>query len=188
MEKKEPKIKIYVAHHKESKIIKNECIVPIQVGAEIGKYNLKMLKDNTGNNISEKNELYCELTAQYWAWKNDNDAEYLGFMHYRRHFIFSQEALLNEKGIIKEYDEIDDDYIKECGLESEKIKKIVSGVDIILPSVEKVLPEGLNIFEHYYIYPEQHKEDYELMLEVIKEKFPEYYKAALEYSLSIIHI
>lgn len=184
MEKKEPKIKIYVAHHKESKVIKNEFIIPIQVGAEIGKNDLKMLKDNTGDNISGKNELYCELTAQYWAWKNDNDADYLGFMHYRRYFIFSQESFLNEKGIIKEYDEINNDYIKECGLEKEKIKNIVSGVDIILPSIEKVLPEGLNIFEHYCIYPEQHKEDYELMLQVIKEKFPEYYKTALEYSKS----
>ena len=42
-------------------------------------------KDNTGENISAKNPMYCELTGLYWAWKN-LDADYLGLVHYRRHF------------------------------------------------------------------------------------------------------
>lgn len=182
MVKKDPEIKIFVAHHKESKIIENECIIPIQVGAANSAEDFGMLKDNTGDNISEKNGIYCELTAQYWAWKNVKTADYYGFMHYRRHFIFRQEALINESGKIKKYEEINNQYIKECGLSSGNIKTMVSGADIIVPSIEKVIPEGKNIFEHYCLYPEQHKEDYELMLEVIRDKYPEYYEAAIEYS------
>ena len=43
--------------------------------------------DDEGDNISQKNKTYCELTAQYWAWKNE-DADYYGFFHYRRYLAF----------------------------------------------------------------------------------------------------
>lgn len=67
---------------------------PIQVGASVNQKNLGYLRDDSGENISEKNPLYCELTAQYWAWKN-LDAEYIGLCHYRRYFshIFTPENI-----------------------------------------------------------------------------------------------
>lgn len=58
--------------------------LPLQVGAE-GKQDLGYAKDNTGDNISVLNPSFCELTGLYWAWKN-LDAEYIGLVHYRRHF------------------------------------------------------------------------------------------------------
>ena len=39
--------------------------------------------DNTGDNISDRNHLYCELTGTYWLWKNV-DADIKGLFHYRR--------------------------------------------------------------------------------------------------------
>ena len=46
-----------------------------------------MIGDNTGDNISVKNNRFCELIAQYFAWKNydklDNP-DYIGFWYYRR--------------------------------------------------------------------------------------------------------
>ena len=82
------KLKIFIANHKENNYIP-ECdfIQPVQVGSAFSKKQFDgMDKDNTGINISEKNPMYCELTAQYWAWKNI-DVEYYGFFHYRRYLL-----------------------------------------------------------------------------------------------------
>lgn len=46
------------------------------------------MTDNTGDNISSKNKYYCELSTQYWVWKNI-DSEYYGFCHYRRYLSMS---------------------------------------------------------------------------------------------------
>lgn len=80
------KIKIFVAQHKEAEVFQNDVYTPIQVGKAISKVDLGILGDDTGDNISNKNGSYCELTAQYWAWKNVHNVEYIGFCHYRRYF------------------------------------------------------------------------------------------------------
>ena len=81
-------IRILVATHKESYAPSNAFISQIQVGTALSEHYIKdILHDDQGENISSKNRSYCELTAQYWAWKNE-DADYYGFFHYRRYFSF----------------------------------------------------------------------------------------------------
>lgn len=60
--------------------------IPLHVGKK-GKVDLGYLGDDTGENISEKNPNYCELTGQYWMWKNWKDSDYVGLCHYRRYFL-----------------------------------------------------------------------------------------------------
>lgn len=51
--------------------ISNEIMYPIRCGAYFDRYNRnRLLGDDTGINISEKRNSYCELTVQYWMWKN----------------------------------------------------------------------------------------------------------------------
>lgn len=87
------KIKILVAQHKEAEVYSNNVYTPIQVGKALSKVDLGILGDNTGDNISKLNPYFCELTAQYWAWKNMKDVEYIGLCHYRRYFktVFTEE-------------------------------------------------------------------------------------------------
>lgn len=61
-------------------------IIPIQVGAALTVSNICEVKDNTGENISERNGNYSECTAIYWMWKNAPKVDYIGLCHYRRHF------------------------------------------------------------------------------------------------------
>lgn len=75
---------IYIAAHKQFTSLEMDGYIPLQVGAE-NNIDLGYLKDNVGDNISEKNSNYCELTGLYWIWKNCND-EYKGLVHYRRYF------------------------------------------------------------------------------------------------------
>ena len=67
-------------------------IIPDWRGKTNSQYCLEMAGDDTGDNISELNPLYCEMTAVYWGWKNLS-ADYIGLCHYRRYFTFEKRKL-----------------------------------------------------------------------------------------------
>jgi len=95
-------VKILVCCHKEAALTsKDDIYLPIQVGRALSNEKLDMIGDDTGDNISEKNRSYCELTGLYWAWKNLNKVDYIGLCHYRRHFDIANISL--EK-TLKKYD------------------------------------------------------------------------------------
>ena len=99
-------VKILVACHKPCEVYHDDVYTPIHVGRSISKYKNEMkdfIGDDTGDNISTKNSSYCELTAQYWAWKNLQDVDYIGFCHYRRYF----KTLITSQNIVKELEGCD---------------------------------------------------------------------------------
>ncbi len=80
---------ILVCAHKQDACLKTPPYQPVQVGRAISQTELPFaVGDDTGDNISDRNRHYCELTAHYWAWKNLHDADYIGLNHYRRYFDF----------------------------------------------------------------------------------------------------
>lgn len=85
-----PNIKIFVAHHKSWLIYEDNIFVPIHVGKKNSKYDLWIIWDDNWDNISHKNNLYAELTAQYWVWKNYDlsNVDYIWFCHYRRYYTY----------------------------------------------------------------------------------------------------
>ena len=82
------KLKIIVCTHKADSRIRNYApYVPVHGGKALHPdMDLGFIGDDTGDNISEKNPFYSEWSVIYWAWKNCNDSEYIGFNHYRRYF------------------------------------------------------------------------------------------------------
>lgn len=86
-------VKIIVCCHKEAYVPKGDIYLPIHVGKQNSHVTLPYIGDNTGDNISELNGLYCEMTGMYWAWKNIK-ADYVGLCHYRRYFSFDKKCSL----------------------------------------------------------------------------------------------
>ncbi len=66
--------------------IKNLNYIPVGLGTE--NYSEGWIKDNSGDNISNKNKFYGEYTFHYWFWKNEliniPDDTWIGFCAYRR--------------------------------------------------------------------------------------------------------
>lgn len=145
-------IKVIVAAHKKYEMPKDKMYVPVQVGAE-GKKDIGYTKDNTGDNISSKNSMYCELTGLYWAWKN-LDADYIGLAHYRRHF----------KGKKKS------DNIMDNILSYEEASNLLDKCDVIVPKKRNYMIE--TIYSHYE--HTHHIETLDCTREVIAELYPEY--------------
>jgi len=97
------RVKIFVTYHNDNyPIFKNEVFEPIYCGLDLYDGKTSLLGDNTGDNISKKNRMYCENTAHYWVWKNYLDKaeeDYIGFCHYRRFLDLSKISDSEEVGM-----------------------------------------------------------------------------------------
>lgn len=146
-------IKVLVVTHKEYWMPDDAMYLPIQVGYKNGGKDLGYIKDNSGDNISEKNRNYCELTALYWAWKN-LQADYVGLVHYRRHF--SYKGAKGEK--------------KEKVLDSNTLRSLLKQYDVILPKQRNYFIET-NYSQYVHAH---HKEDLDITRQIIQEIYPDY--------------
>lgn len=149
-------IKVIVATHKKYQMPRDNMYFPLQVGAE-GKKDLGYQKDNVGENISNKNPYFCELTGLYWAWKNLK-SDYIGLVHYRRYFTLNK----------KKYKTEDEKFNNILTLK--ETDETFNNTDIILPVKRKYYIE--NLYEHYkhtlYVEPLDETRN------IIREKFPDY--------------
>lgn len=193
------KIKLFVSHRidQENKVIKNEIITPVYCGAiyKNDEWQEGLIGDDTGDNISEKRMSYCELTVQYWAWKNI-EADYYGLCHYRRYLSFG-----STKGWRNEQNQIHLPILnKEC-ITKYKFDDI-STIGGLCKKYDAILSEPANVLA---ITPmgkkpttvkelwETHEEIFfgigmlEILLDAIQEIRPEYYSVAIEYFKSDKH-
>lgn len=83
-------VSVLVASHKPYWMPSDSLYLPVQVGAAAHEHIEGYAHDDEGDQISDKNPRYCELTALWWGWRN-LDCDWLGLVHYRRHFAGSGE-------------------------------------------------------------------------------------------------
>lgn len=183
-------IKIAVACHKPSVLPDNSLMMPVQVGAAIAANRMDgMMHDDDCDNISAKNPYYCELTAQYWAWKNLT-ADYYGLCHYRRFLCFRNvDAPRNLRGQF-EASALNRYNLDRFGLEDEaEMRAVIEANDIVcgpLQDVRKLYtPRGNqpNALRHWIAHDRAliREKDLERMLDILTEVSPEVGSAAREY-------
>jgi hypothetical protein len=166
-------VKIYVATHKrDDNLLKipYSYYIPIHCGKEIYKEEntgefLPKLGDNTGDNISVKNPNYCELTAMYWIWKNDDSQpnDIVGLNHYRRYFSeeFKEDSEILTRETIQKWLEDYDFLVNGCSTaedytisDEESVYRayenchVINDLDIALEAIELYYPLLYDIINH----------------------------------------
>lgn len=164
---KKDDLKIYIALHKPCPMVNLSYYYPIQVNAKKNQAFLS-LNDATGDNISQKNDRYCELTALYWIWKNDVTSRFVGLCHYRRYFKMSFGISDFWNG---QYN------CKEIGTQD---IKVTSRIVHYLEKGYTIMPKPLNLGK--ITVKQQYKschvlEDLIKLEKVVKTRFPYYGKA-----------
>ena len=145
-------VKVLVAAHKNYAMPKDPMYLPVFVGKDLHPdVNHTFQGDNTGNNISQQNPYYNELTAIYWGWKN-LDVDALGLVHYRRYLSLNKKKSL------------------DAVLSSQQAQELLKQYDIILPQKRDYYIETN---ESHYLHAHEH-EPFNVMRQVIRQDYPEY--------------
>ena len=183
--KDKPDIKIFVSHRidLDSEIIENPLYIPVRCGAVYDeRKNVDMLGDDTGDSISEKRMSFCELTVQYWAWKNVR-ADYYGLCHYRRYLSFSDEEYpVDENGQVVEKSLSNGILEKHCIRDGKQVAKGVKGSDVIIGKTfdirKKATPRGYaeNVKQHWLFWAGVLVEDttLDLLRDCVEKNYPQY--------------
>lgn len=161
-------IKIFICAHKEVPLPQHPYFLPIQAGAALHDAIKGYQPDNEGDNISEKNPHFCELTCHYWAWKNLKNVDIVGLNHYRRYFDSTRKwpQFSADKHFIATDDFLKQDYIFP------NLEEILSKYDIILPVARHWRVSNTQQYGQYHI-----AKDWEMLRQIIKERHPEYMQA-----------
>ena len=165
-------IKLFVCCHQPTQVPEHPLLVPVQVGAALADSHFSgYLHDDTGDNISAKNRFYCELTAQYWAWKNV-EANYYGFFHYRRYLYPDIKVKLP----YRVEREVSPALLNKLGYA--EFEQLIRQYDIIVPKGENMY---VPVREHYANAPYHHQKDLALAEQIIHERHPEMISALETY-------
>ena len=160
--------------HKPYQVPEDAAYLPLQVGAD-GKKEIRVedcpgaeinhanknaaaiARDDDGDNISDKNPYFCELTGLYYGWKN-LDAEAIGLVHYRRYFSAKSKSYRKKHGMF------------ESALSFDEASAFLKRADIVVPKKRKYYIESL--YSHYaHTLDGSHLDKAKV---IIGDKYPEY--------------
>lgn len=154
-------IVVAVVSHKPYRMPADSVYMPLHVGAALHPDVLPdWVQDNEGENISDRNGKYSELTGLYWLWKNC-DADYIGLVHYRRHF--ATRSWLGRRARDR-FDRI---------IGGEELAQVLQKADVVVPNHRNYVIETVR--SHYeHTLPAEHLD---VTRDVIQERCPQYLAA-----------
>lgn len=191
---KNPIIKIFVSNRIDSQAVQPTCplFIPVRCGATYDESEQNAITgDNSGDNISDKRNTFNEFTVLYWAWKNEK-ADYYGLCHYRRFLSFPEmgddtelrveRAEEHSNGCVC-VDELTDEVQQKMGLGEDRMRAEISKYDAIF--IKPLTLSDYNVRSNYEAMvscPGYHfAKDIDLMMEIIKKKYPYMYETAYQY-------
>jgi len=181
--------KIYVFHYKDGELYPDlPCYIHILAGKESYPLESNLTGDNTGINISSKNQYYSEITGIYWIYKNQS-SDIVGTSHYRRFFTAKGEPFqyklkrllyhfgglnIGRYGLIYTSNQ---DYWRNRIITCDEVSLILNDFDAIMP-IKRMLRQTVE--SHYNKYHDA--TDLLLLRMIISEKAPDY-SASFEWTL-----
>ena len=163
----------------------------IPVGLGENNFNNEWLRDNTKQNISNKNKYYGEYTFHYWFWKNMideiSDKNWIGFCAYRRYWAnhnnmksnelnkiinnqnFREHVLQDVKNDWSNYESILGERIPFGKIKLSKIIKN-GGIKSILRNLNSFIKNQTTVKFHFDIFHGNEKIDKAIDLLEIKER------------------
>ena len=161
-------IKIFICAHKEVQLPQHPYFLPVQAGAALHEPIIGYQPDNEGDNISDKNPHFCELTCHYWAWKNLKNVDIVGLNHYRRYFDFTRKwpVFSADKHFISTDSFLSQEYIFP------DLERLLQKYDIILPIARHWRVSNTQQYADYHI-----AKDWEMLRQIIRERSPQYIPA-----------
>lgn len=188
-------LKLIISYHKPAYLLKDDVFFPVHGGRDIalqrnkdGKLNPDdyqwlvdhLTGDNTGENISAYNREFGELGALYWAWKHYDEIgnpDFIGLMHYRRHFIFS-----TENRHVYNIFYPGKDYLNEIHYSADNIESLLSKYDVFCPvPLHTMTWNAQSVYQQYLEGPQHDISDLETAVKILKKKYPKLAKTADAY-------
>lgn len=153
-------------------------VTPVQAGAALADIHLPMQGDDTGDNISQLNRFYSELTVAYWVYKNADRsiADAWGLVHYRRYLITPR---------YRWFYQLRSRYY--CRTSQEKLNSLLTeelylflqqqlaDKEVLIQKPIWAKKEGKKVFNIRDAYYADHiGNDYDITMQVVRELYPEY--------------
>lgn len=177
-------IKIYIFYYKNDPVLNTDHIYqPIMAGNALLSGNNLIPGDDTGENISNKNPFYSELTGIYWIWKNTKQ-DITGSCHYRRFFTAQPEPFLYRlkrmlyypAGLHKKRHGLiytgNTTLFAPRILNHHEIQNLLNKYDAVLPQARKL---KYSVETHYHRY--HNGKDLNIIESVLSEKYPDFLNA-----------
>jgi hypothetical protein len=160
-------LRILVCYYQDLLVkLNNNTYFNLHCGKDDTNFELEMIADNTGDNISIRNRYWSEITGLYWAWKNLDKIDYVGLCSYRRFFNFK----INPRNLLQILPLDSSDQINE--IEIPNMEEVFLNYDIIIPkpyvyaySIREVCKRNYRI------------EDFDILEKIINKISPEFDEA-----------